>query len=359
MRSIQKYIRHAAAVVIAASVLLADLSVQTSAANAVGGYTAACATEVSVGAATTNAGGRYSKPYGGLQGATNPRSVPVSSSPDPMARVSNATACTTPWTVTAPVQDAYFSFPALPQGMSYADGNSQITIELDGMLANSAGWYFYPLNRNATSASRTSFTVGYVNSTSPYLVQDSSGNTFSRTLTFTATAQQVTDMNNGYLTILVADAGSPQNVGVDTVGSLKVRRYYSSTPSHVVTFEANDGSGTVASQWANSSTPLSINTFSRAGYVFAGWATTPQASSVTYQDGDTFAFTADTTLYAVWTGGSSGGSTNPNPASNSNSGTLAATGFASSPLLGYAGMLGLSMLILGGVIVAARRAPKK
>lgn len=68
-----------------------------------------------------------------------------------------------------------------------------------------------------------------------------------------------------------------------------------------VTFDANGGSGTMAAQTANGGT-INSNTFSApTGSFFAGWATTSNASSATYLNGASFSFSADTTLFAVWT----------------------------------------------------------
>ena len=40
--------------------------------------------------------------------------------------------------------------------------------------------------------------------------------------------------------------------------------------------------------------------FSKEGYTFIGWATSPNASTPIYSDGETYTATADITLYAVW-----------------------------------------------------------
>ncbi|MFN8260616.1 MAG: InlB B-repeat-containing protein [Chitinophagales bacterium] len=69
---------------------------------------------------------------------------------------------------------------------------------------------------------------------------------------------------------------------------------------YTVTFDANGGTGTMANQTASSATYLTLNTFTRAGYTFAGWATT-SGGAVAYTDGDSYPFTANATLYAVWT----------------------------------------------------------
>ena len=42
-------------------------------------------------------------------------------------------------------------------------------------------------------------------------------------------------------------------------------------PTYTVTFNANDGSGTMSNQTANIATALTTNTFTRSGYNFSGW----------------------------------------------------------------------------------------
>ena len=69
---------------------------------------------------------------------------------------------------------------------------------------------------------------------------------------------------------------------------------------NTVTFDANGGTGTMASQSASVPTNLNGNAFSRIGYAFAGWATSA-GGSVAYADGASFPFTASATLYAQWT----------------------------------------------------------
>jgi uncharacterized repeat protein (TIGR02543 family) len=83
-----------------------------------------------------------------------------------------------------------------------------------------------------------------------------------------------------------AEYGSPANVTVAL--------------NRTVTFNANGGSGTMTPQAANTSTALTLNTFTRANYNFAGWSTTP-TGTVAYADGATYNFAADLTLYAQWT----------------------------------------------------------
>ncbi|MEJ0014929.1 MAG: InlB B-repeat-containing protein [Actinomycetota bacterium] len=69
-----------------------------------------------------------------------------------------------------------------------------------------------------------------------------------------------------------------------------------------VTFNGNgsDGGSTTA-QLASSATNLTANGFTRTGYTFAHWNTAANGSGTSYANSASFPFTADTTLYAIWT----------------------------------------------------------
>ena len=71
-----------------------------------------------------------------------------------------------------------------------------------------------------------------------------------------------------------------------------------------ITFNANDGSENPATATqiipASASTKLNPNTFTREGYVFAGWAKSSTATYYTYEDKASVSFSEDITLYAVW-----------------------------------------------------------
>lgn len=69
----------------------------------------------------------------------------------------------------------------------------------------------------------------------------------------------------------------------------------------VVTFHANGGTGSNTTQGANYNQHLTANTFTRAGYTFAGWATSNSTSTVAYNDNASYNFANNADLYAVWT----------------------------------------------------------
>lgn len=74
--------------------------------------------------------------------------------------------------------------------------------------------------------------------------------------------------------------------------------------NHTVTFETNQGSGTMAAQSGYSNTQLTATTFIRSGYVFDGWNTEALVSNsspgTAYSDEADYSFAADLTLYAQW-----------------------------------------------------------
>jgi uncharacterized repeat protein (TIGR02543 family) len=86
-------------------------------------------------------------------------------------------------------------------------------------------------------------------------------------------------------------------VGVPLTGASGVQPSFTT-----VTFQSNDGSGDSVTQSAflNSATALQSNPFTRAGYTFAGWSTSP-TGTVTYNDNTSYAFGSDLTLHAIWT----------------------------------------------------------
>ncbi len=71
---------------------------------------------------------------------------------------------------------------------------------------------------------------------------------------------------------------------------------------HQVTFNANNGTGTMSPQTITNNVPtnLSANTFTRANHVFAGWNTAADGSGTSYTDGQQVTNLGNVTLYAQW-----------------------------------------------------------
>ena len=76
---------------------------------------------------------------------------------------------------------------------------------------------------------------------------------------------------------------------------------WTALPDHTVTFNSNGGTGTMAPQAANVPTALTLNSFTRTGYTFAGWNTLANGTGTNYTDGAVYSFSADISLYAQWT----------------------------------------------------------
>jgi uncharacterized repeat protein (TIGR02543 family)/LPXTG-motif cell wall-anchored protein len=73
-----------------------------------------------------------------------------------------------------------------------------------------------------------------------------------------------------------------------------------SAPGFTVTFNSNGGTGTMQNQTASTATQLSSNGFTRQGYTFLGWDADQNASSPSYSPSDSYEFSANITLYAIW-----------------------------------------------------------
>ena len=99
-----------------------------------------------------------------------------------------------------------------------------------------------------------------------------------------------------------------------TVGSsnITLTATWLALPTHVLSFNANGGVGTMADEISNGPRVISENTFTRPGFTFVGWMSTP-TGGIHFEIGDIYSFTSDKTLYAEWslipttTGGGGGG----------------------------------------------------
>ena len=71
-------------------------------------------------------------------------------------------------------------------------------------------------------------------------------------------------------------------------------------PNHTVEFRANGGSGTMANQVSNIAWNLTSNSFTRSGYSFTGWNTAANGSGTSYSNNESYAFSSNLILYAMW-----------------------------------------------------------
>jgi hypothetical protein len=92
-------------------------------------------------------------------------------------------------------------------------------------------------------------------------------------------------------------------------GSAVVAKPASAFPIvHSVTFVENDNVDDSVIQIESSGVPAPLTkesnlspAFTDPGYMFTGWNTSPDGSGVSFTDGETYSFTADTGMYAQWT----------------------------------------------------------
>ena len=105
---------------------------------------------------------------------------------------------------------------------------------------------------------------------------------------------QTSGTTNHLVGVAVDSAGNWTTVG--NSGTILT----SPPPNQTVTFDANDGTGSMSPQVANVPTALESNTFTRAGYSFSGWNTLSNGSGTSYGDGATYPFRTTETLYAQW-----------------------------------------------------------
>ena len=100
-----------------------------------------------------------------------------------------------------------------------------------------------------------------------------------------------------------SDAGLTTAYTFTTMPAANITLYakWTSLPTHTVTFDSNGGTGTMTPQVANVPTALTLNTFTRTGYTFAGWNTLANGTGTNFANGASYSFSADITLYAKWT----------------------------------------------------------
>lgn len=105
-----------------------------------------------------------------------------------------------------------------------------------------------------------------------------------------------------------AASGGTQITATTTMPASNVTYYAQWTANtYTVNYNANGGTGTTASSSHTYGTAkaLTTNGFSRTGYTFLGWSTSPSATTATYTNGQSVSNLSSTnggtvTLYAVW-----------------------------------------------------------
>jgi uncharacterized repeat protein (TIGR02543 family) len=151
-----------------------------------------------------------------------------------------------------------------------------------------------PLGLTITSSHSEPVNGGKVTFTGPSSGASTNPVTVTATISGGAVSQSVTA--NG-------TAGGPYTVSADAKGSTGAATFsLTNLPAHTVTFHGNgaDG-GSMPQQAASTSTPLTLNAFTRTGHTFAGWNTQTGGGGSSYTDGQNYDFSADLDLHAQWT----------------------------------------------------------
>lgn len=176
--------------------------------------------------------------------------------------------------------------------------HSSQTIQCSGYVSSYAGqssWY-----GNVTVAALASYTV-------TYNANGGTGTTSAQTKWY---GEALTLRSNSFTRAnyvfkcwnTKADGtGTSYSAGGTYTGNAALTLYAIWYAPYSVTYNANGGSGTVAAQTKVYNSPLTLrsNSFTRAGYTFAGWATSA-AGAVAYAAGASYTKNASVTLYAVW-----------------------------------------------------------
>jgi len=84
-------------------------------------------------------------------------------------------------------------------------------------------------------------------------------------------------------------------------GGVTIYARWTVTPNSTVTFKANGGIGSDASQSTNVDANLNSNTFTYSGYNFVGWNTLANGNGTNYANNASYNFAANLTLFAKWT----------------------------------------------------------
>ena len=131
--------------------------------------------------------------------------------------------------------------------------------------------------------------------------------------------------------------------------------FYAQYVAQTVTFDSNQGTGTMPNQISAGPASLSANTFLRSGFTFTGWNTSSDGTGASFAEGSSYPFSISERLYAQWSQNSSAPSTAAAPTTAPTSTTpavrLAATGANVEWIL----VAGLLAVIAGSSFLAASR----
>ena len=91
-----------------------------------------------------------------------------------------------------------------------------------------------------------------------------------------------------------------EGANITTTSDVTLYAQWLAGVTHTVSFNSNNGSGSMANQVSGASVPLNPNTFTRTNYTFAGWNTNADGSGFAYENQASYTFSSDATMYAQW-----------------------------------------------------------
>ena len=104
---------------------------------------------------------------------------------------------------------------------------------------------------------------------------------------------------------IMADTSIPAGSYSNTITFTAIANYVPKTLT--IVFNSNGGTGLMANQYidAGSNQNLNLNSFSKDGYIFSGWNTSPDGTGTGYADGASYSVTPEpdnllVVLYAQW-----------------------------------------------------------
>lgn len=237
--------------------------------------------------------------------------------------------CTTDFSVafhTEAPQDVYLSYANRPSDLFSSSTDRTVSMTFTG-TAGAGGWYVAALDLGATSQGQIKInqSSGGVPNASP--VESWPGSAVEQTITYewTLTEAQYQHALLGNFIVEIALLGGSSGAGTpDTIrGAINASVF----PDATVFFDGNGGIGVMSSQTSNIASNLTANTFSRSGYVFAGWNTHQDGSGAAFADSASYDFTAGGgTLFAQWNQVPTSISSPSAGGSEDSSGQLASTG---------------------------------
>lgn len=145
--------------------------------------------------------------------------------------------------------------------------------------------------KTITFNSNTSPAASTIQKVGSGLATSLNANSFTRTgWVFNGWATEENGAGSRYV-----DSGS-----ITTAADLTLFAQWLPGVTNTVTFDANNGTGSMANQTSGTSTALSPNSFTRANYTFAGWNTQANGLGFAYSNQASYTFSANATMFAQW-----------------------------------------------------------